>query len=140
MSESDVSRETMPAIGAHHCSACGQIHGAEGDDSSVKVAEINAKRDIRLAEIARGEMRTATETMAETEIAVAEIHAEAGVAEAEALAEGIADSGDGAPVPVITDVPVPDAEEEVADTIEPREEDESAPPPAEPRRGLSYWP
>jgi hypothetical protein len=142
MTESDVSRETTPAIGAHYCAACGHMHGAEGQDSAVKIAEINAKRDIRLAELARSETRTAAELGAETEVAVAEIHAGAGVAEAEALAEGIADSGDGAEVPVIADVPAPDAEPEVTDTIAPRDEEEDTPPlpAAEPRSSLSYWP
>lgn len=136
---SDVSRETAP-IGAHYCTGCGQVHGAEGQDNAVKIAKINADRDVEVARIGRGEFQK-TELEAETEITVAEIHADAGVLEAEALAEGIADSGDGAAVPVITDVPAPDAEEEITETIAPREEDTSPPPPpAEPRSNFSYWP
>jgi hypothetical protein len=129
----------QPAAGAHFCSACGQVHGNEGRNVEVQLAKINRDADIEIARIQRGETRTAMEIGAETDIAVAEIHATAGVAETEALAESIAGSGEPDP-PVIIDAPAQDIEPEVQASIEPRDDDESG-PPAEPKKsGLSYWP
>lgn len=126
--------------GQHYCAACGKIHGGDGQDAQVKIAKINADRDIEVARIGRGEFQK-TELEAETEIAVAEIQAEAGVAETEALAEGIADAGGEDAVPVITDVAMPDAEPEVQASIQPRDEDaDDDVPPAETKKPMSYWP
>jgi hypothetical protein len=126
-----------PVMGPHMCGTCGQLHGGDDDMAAVKIAEINANRDIQVAKIGRGEFQT-TPLEAETQIAVAEIQATAGVAETEALADGIAQSGDSEEMPAIMDTPVPDAEPEVQDSIEPREEDDSG-PPAEPKSNWSYW-
>jgi hypothetical protein len=132
----------MPVMGAHYCTGCGQIHGTENQDAQVRIAEIEANRAIEVARIERGEFQHNAEVNAETEIAVAEIQATAGVAETEALAEGIADAGGDAAVPAITDVAVPDAEPEVQASIEPRDDDgdDGVPPPAQPKNSLSYWP
>lgn len=135
MSEADVSRET----GTHFCSACGQLHGAEQADSAVEIARIQAERDVKVAQIERGISQHNAEVYAETDIAVAEIHGDAGVAEAEALADGIADSGDGAEVPVITDVPAPDVEPEVQETIAPRDEEDDLPSVPAEKSAWSYW-
>jgi hypothetical protein len=138
-----MSEQPVMAVGPHHCTGCGQIHGGEDQAAAVKIEEIRAKRDIEVARIGRGETREVSNTAAETEIAVAEIQAEAGIAETEALAAGIADAGGGADdaMPVITDVPVPDAEPEVQDSIAPRDETpDDIPPPAPKRSGLTYWP
>jgi hypothetical protein len=133
----------MPVMGAHYCTGCGQIHGTESQDAAVRIAEIEANRAIEVARIERGEFQHNAEISAETEIAVAEIQATAGVAETEALAEGIADAGGDDAVPLITDVAVPDAEPEVQASIEPRDDDaggDDIPPPAKSKSSLSYWP
>lgn len=142
MSESDVSRET-PAMGPHYCTGCGEMHGAEQRESdAVRIAEIHRQEAVELARINRSGYKAEAELGAETAIAVAEIQADAGVEETAALAEGIADAGGGADLPVITDVPAPDAEPEVQASIEPRGDDDGDDgPPAEPKStGLSYWP
>ena len=128
----------QPALGAHYCTGCGQMHGAETADYTLDIARLESETRIRLAEIERGQERRTMDIVAATEVAVAEIHAEAGIAETEALAGGIAESGE--PAPVIVDAPAQDIEPEVTASIEPRDEDESG-PPAEPKKpGLSYWP
>lgn len=124
------------AMGPHMCGTCGLLHDNDGDQAKVKIAQINANRDVRVAEIQRGEFQT-TELEAETEIAIAEIQAGAGVAETEALADGIAQSGDSEDMPTILDTPIPDAEPEVQDSIEPRDDDGG--PPPEPKSNWSYW-
>jgi hypothetical protein len=132
---------TDPAMGPHHCSACGQMHGGEGRDAEVKIAKINADRDIEVARISRGEWQHNADVEAETEIAVTEMETAAGVQEAEALAGAL--SGTPAePEPVIVDVPAPDVEPEVGSSIQPRDDDESSdgPPPPEKKSSLSYWP
>jgi hypothetical protein len=144
MSETDdVSRETPAAIGAHYCTGCGQMHGAEHESDAVRIAEIHRLEAVELAKINRGEYIHTAELGAETAVAVAEIQAGAGVEETAALAEGIADAGGAPDLPVITDVPAPDAEPEVQASIEPRDDDDDGDdgPPAEPKSsGLSYWP
>jgi hypothetical protein len=131
------------AGGSHYCSACGQVHGGQDQAAEVAIAKINADRDVRVAEIQRAEVRHAATLGAETQIAVAEISAAAGVEETAALAEGIAEAADAGAVeaPVITDVPVPDAEPEVQSITERDEDDgDDMPPPAETRSRLRYWP
>jgi hypothetical protein len=135
------------AAGSHYCTGCGQVHGADDQAAAVKIAKIQADRDIEVARIQRGETREVVEVNAETEIAVAEIGAAAGVEETAALAAGIADAGNGAaPAPaVITDVPAPDAEPEVQSITARDDEtdedgDDSIPPPASSGSKLRYWP
>jgi hypothetical protein len=135
----DVSRETA-AVPPHWCTGpeC-PLHGSKGD-AAVKIARIEADRDIEVARISRGEYERTTEVRAETDIAVAEIQAAAGVEETAALAEGIADSGAEAPEIALTDVAIPDAEPEVQATIEPRDDDADDGMPAAPKSsGWSYW-
>lgn len=62
----------------HHCSACGEIHGGSAADSeAVRIAKINADRDIEVARLARSEARQEIEAQVEqTEIeAAAEVDA-----------------------------------------------------------------
>jgi hypothetical protein len=126
----------------HYCTGCGRVHGNDDQAAAVKIAKINADRDVRVAEIARGETRTVAELGAETDIAVAEIQAAAGVEETAALAEGIAEAGGPDAVPEITSVAIADAEPEVQASIAPRDDDagddDGPPPPA--KSSLSYWP
>jgi hypothetical protein len=135
----------QPTGGAHFCGTCGKIHD-DGQDAQVRIERIRADRDVRVAEIQRSETRAVVETGAETEVAVAEIGAAAGIEETAALAEGIAASGDsGDPPPaVMTDVPAPDAEPEVQ-SIAARDDEtgddidaEASPDGAKGK--LSYWP
>jgi hypothetical protein len=77
---------TEPAM-AHHCSACGDMHGGEHrENPEVAIARIQAERDVKVAELQRGEFDK-TELEAETEIAVAEIEAAADVEEAAVKAD-----------------------------------------------------
>lgn len=74
----------------HYCSACGEIHGGTSRESEeLKIAKLNAERDIRIAEIQRGETKiaaeaeiAATEVVADAQVEVAEVEAEAAVDEA----------------------------------------------------------
>lgn len=131
--------QTEPG-GLHYCSACGQRHGGDDMGAAVKIAKIEADARVRIAEIERGETLRAMETAAETAIVVTELETAAGVEEAAALADGIADSGSEAEPLVISDVPAPDIDQDVSATIEPREDDDGAPPAAERKTSLSYWP
>lgn len=138
-----MSDQPITAAGPHYCTGCGVVHGGDDQAAAVKIAKIQADRDVEVARIQRGETQQVAQLGAETEIAVAEIGAVAGVEETAALAAGIAESGDAGAgeIPVMTDVPVPDAEPEVQ-SITAREDGDgdSVPPPAESRPRLSYWP
>jgi len=110
----------------HYCSACGEIHGggSSRESEELKIAKLNADRDIRIAEIQRSERRVlaeagveTTEVQAEAEIAVAEVQAGAAVDEAvvenEVLEEIVAPDE---PEPVVIPVAAPagGAEEETS--------------------------
>jgi hypothetical protein len=105
---------------AHHCSACGEVHGGERRDSpEVAIARIQAERDVKVAELARGEFQK-TELEAETEIAVAEIDAAAVVEEATVKAEVLDEilsppEPEPEPVVVVADESAAEAEEVAAD-------------------------
>lgn len=74
----------------HYCAACGEIHGGTGRESEeVKIAKINAERDIEVARLAHSAQQTeaaaevaATEVVAEAEVEQTAIEAEAQVDEA----------------------------------------------------------
>lgn len=75
----------------HHCTGCGEMHGGEHRESpEVAIARIQAERDIRVAELGRGEFQQ-TELEAETEVKVAEIEAAAAVEESTVKAEVLED-------------------------------------------------
>jgi hypothetical protein len=122
-------------IGPHYCSACGQQHGGGSrKDPDVEIARINAERDIRVAELARGEFKT-TPLEAETQIAVAEIEAGAAVAVAEEL--GSPDEPEPETQAIVVEGPPAEPPEEPA-SIEPAS-DAPGEPPA-PRKSHGYWP
>jgi len=78
---------TEPVLAAHHCTGCGELHGGESRTSpEVEIARIQADRDVRVAELARGEFQM-TELEADTAVAVAEIDAAAAVEEATVKAD-----------------------------------------------------
>jgi hypothetical protein len=74
----------------HYCAACGEIHGGTGRESEeVKIAKINAERDIEVAKLQRAETRDYTEAAteqteiaAQAEVAVAAVEGAAAVEEA----------------------------------------------------------
>jgi hypothetical protein len=124
----------------HYCTGCGERHGGtHGKDAEVRIAEINAKRDIEVARIQRGETRLAVETAAGAELAVAEVQAEADVAVAAELAPALAEGAESGSEPlVLADGPVAEPEPEPdAPSIEPAGET-SSPPPAE-KKSRGYW-
>jgi hypothetical protein len=128
------------------CPECGTDHhagehGRDGKTAEVKIAEIEANRDIEVARIQRGEMRTMGELNAETDVAVAEIEAGADVAAAEATAETVAAvldaGGETEPPPVVIEAPPAETDEEPS--IEPSDGHDAG-PPEEKKSSFSYWP
>jgi len=127
---------TEPAI-PHHCSACGEVHGASPRTSpEVEIARIQAERDIRVAELSRGEFQK-TELEAETEIAVAEIEAAADVEEAIVKAEVLDDILTPEPEPEPVVIVENEAEAESAEPDDAPPEIETAPPA--PKRSNAWW-
>ena len=131
----------MTEIGEHYCSACGTQHGGHtGKDAEVRIAEIQAKRDVEVARIQRGEVKAVTELEAETAIAVTELEAAAAVAVAEEtdpVPEG--DSEDGNQSIIVEGPPAEPAPDEPEPSIEPSQD---VPPDHEPetkRKKSAYW-
>lgn len=122
---------------AHHCSACGEMHGGPGGETeAVKIAKINAERDVEVARLARSEARQDIEAQVE----VAEI--EAGAQVDEAVVEAA----------VLEEIATPPADPEPEPEPEPApvivtddsgdEEEVPAPPETEqraPASGGGYW-
>jgi hypothetical protein len=122
---------------SHFCSACGQEHGS-GGSPEVEIARINAKRDVEVARIQRGETKHAIETEAETEVAVAELEAVAQIEVAAELAGAGAPAAE-EPETQASVVEGPPADPAAAEpTIEPAES--SMPEPKEPKANRGYWP
>lgn len=129
----------------HTCADCGLVHDHTGEyqppvNDDVRIAEINAHRDIEVAKLQARESREANETIVE----VAEVQADAEVAAAEVTAEVVGEliaaegeaeleqAGDGTPEVVIVDPPA-DPEPDVAP---PPEGQHAEPAPAK----KSMWP
>jgi hypothetical protein len=98
---------------------------AEAVSAEVRIAEINANRDVEVAKIqareTRAELETAeaiAETEADADVAVAEAQSEA-LAEVAAAVDDQADDDTGAPIVV----DVPDAEDDAPDMPPPPEEE-----------------
>lgn len=113
---------------------------AEAVDAQVRIAEINAARDIELARLARSQEREWNESRE----VIAEIEATAEVAAAEATAEVVAaviagpEETDDEPAPVVIDAPAVAEEETIEDA--PPESDAPAPGPAKKSGlGLGMW-
>lgn len=111
-----------------YCPECGTGHDctiSSGPAPEVEIARINAKRDVEVAKIERGNLRAELET----EETIAEIEAIADVEEAEAVAETI---GTMLAEPAGDPEPPPDVEPVVVVHEEP-EPDIPPPPAGEPR-------
>lgn len=127
----------MEGQGAHYCTGCGEMHGAEHRETpEVAIARINREADVRIAEIQRGEFQK-TELEAETEVAVAEIDAAAVVDEATVKAEVLDEiltppEPEPEPVVVVADETAP---EEIPDA-EPPEADAA---PAASKASNPWW-
>jgi hypothetical protein len=106
---------TEPAMGPHHCTGCGEVHGGEHrEDPAVAIARIEAERDVKVAELQRGEFQQ-TPLEAETEVAVAEIEAAAAVEESTVKADVLEDimtpaEPEPEPVVVVSDETAPPAD------------------------------
>ena len=108
----------------HYCSACGEIHGGHsGETEAIKIAKINADRDVEVARLARAEARQeidagVEETKIEAEAAVDAAVVEAQVLEELATPEPVAVAG--APEPeVISEEPEAEPEPETPPETEP---------------------
>lgn len=123
---------------AHHCSACGEMHGGPGGETeAVKIAKIEADRDIQVARIQRSEARQEIEADVEIAGIGAEAAVDAAVAEAAVLEEVLSP-----PEPVTEPEPEPEPEPEVIPEPEPAGEEVLSPPEHEvkaPKAGKGFW-
>lgn len=113
----------------HNCPECGLVHSAAGErpeSDEVKIARLQAERDIEVARVAARTERDYNDTREE----VAKIEADADVAQAEALAEAVADEITGDPEPPAEPLPIVLEEPEAEPEPEP-EPDVPPPPPAD---------
>lgn len=99
-------------MATHDCPECGLVHSVpeRGESEAVRIARINADRDVEVARLQRAETRleteaalAAVEVVTEGEAEIAEIEAESGVEAAEAVADALAPPE---PEPQIVEVPV----------------------------------
>jgi hypothetical protein len=98
---------------AHYCSACGESHGGrQGESDEVKVAKINADRDIEVARLARAEARQEIEAEIEQTEIIADAAVEEAVVEAAVLDDILNPEPEAAAEPEPTVVEIPDAEPE----------------------------
>jgi hypothetical protein len=125
-----------------YCTECGQDHHPEnsggGKTAEVRIAEINARRDIEVARIQRGEVRQETEAAIE----MTEIETEGQVAVAAELAEAIAEAdapeAEPEPEPVVVTQDVGEPEPPAEDLAPPEVEHHREPAGAAKSRG--FWP
>ena len=121
----------------HYCSACGEIHGGNSREADeVRIAKINAERDIEVARIQRSEAKAAMDAETEQTEIVAEAEVESAVAEAIVTTTILAENdqppepeSEPAPEPVIVEAPEP--EEEVPAPAEVEHES--------PKHDKGYW-
>lgn len=129
-----------------YCPECGSEIGQRDDaapgptEAEVRIAEINAERDIKIAQLQNRQQREANETTehvaetaAEADVDVAEAHAEAVTAAAEAEPDG---DEPAAAEPIVVEQAEP----------EPEQEPEMAPPEAdhhhhepETKKSAGWW-
>ena len=126
-SEASESEMTMSEMFPHHCSACGELHGGDRESDEVRIAKIQADRDIAVARMSRADSREYNESheaIARTEAAaaveVAEIEAIADVAESSVKAD------------VLEEIVAPEPEPESAPVIVGDVPDDGDEPPAPP--------
>ena len=111
----------MAEVIPHFCtgSGCEALHGGSRESDEVKVAKINAERDVEVARLARSEARQAieadieqTEITTDAEIVQTAIVAEATVDEAVVEAEVLEEVVNPEPEPVQVEIAEPEAEAE----------------------------
>lgn len=121
----------------HYCSACGEVHGGSSRESEeVKIAKINADRDIEVAKLSRAEMREMNEAHTEQTEIEAGAAVEQTAIEAEAITEiGVPPEAEPA-VPVVEAPVVVEAPQESVD--EPPAPPETEPAPSH-SRGGGMW-
>lgn len=105
----------MPEL-THYCTGCGEIHGGKsGTPPEVRIAEINAQRDVEVARLSRSETRE----VVEGELAAVELETEAQVEEAVVKAE------------VLEEIAAPEPEPEPVVIVSNETDQEPADVPAE---------
>ena len=120
----------------HFCSACGQEH-ITGKSPEVRIAEIQAERDVAIARMEYREAQDGAELAAETAIQVTELETAAEVAVAEETEPPPADSSeDGNQSIIVEGPPADDAGDDEEPTLEPKEE--HLPEPAA-SKSHGYW-
>lgn len=130
-----------------YCTDCGTGHECEaaqspGTNPDVEIARINARRDVEVARLTAGMERDANET----EVEVAAIEAESGVAEAEAVADALTEvltPPDPEPQPPADPIIVTDVQDDdTSDELPPRDDrdhDSSGPGPRSPARKTGFF-
>jgi outer membrane biosynthesis protein TonB len=121
----------------HYCTGqgCEALHGGSRESDDVRIAKINADRDIRVAELARNEARQEIEAEVEQTEIVAEASVEASVIEAAVLSDVITPDPAPAPEPVELPVDMPEPEPEVEAVPGPPEQE----PPTAPKGDGGWW-
>jgi len=123
----------------HFCSACGQEH-ITGKSPEVRIAEINAERDVQIARMEYREAQQLAAVEAETAVVVTELETAAEVAVAEETDPPAQDDGeDGNQAIIVEGPPAEPAEEEPAPTLEPKEEHLPDGEPEHKRKVSAYW-
>lgn len=122
----------------HYCSACGEVHGGHsGETEAIKIAKINADRDIEVARIARSETRQELEAATEQTAIEAEAQVAEAVVEAAVLEEIVT------PEPQAAPELEPETEPEVIVADAPESDDVPPPPESEPAKepksSGGYW-
>jgi hypothetical protein len=126
----------MADVIPHFCTGtgCEALHGSP-ESEDVKIAKINADRDIRVAQLAHSDVHLETEA----EVEQAEVIADAEVEQTAIQAEAIIETGLPDPEP---EVPVVEAPVIVTEP-EPEPEDTGAPPETEPapreEKSAGWW-
>ena len=129
-------------MAAHICETCGLLHdmpAAPEESDEVKIARINAERDMKVAQLSARQDREWNETRVE----VAEIEAEAAVETAEVQAEVIgaaieaSDLPPAEPVEIIAPEIVNDVDNKIEDA--PPELEGSPEPVAEKKTTFGMW-
>lgn len=112
----------------HFCSACGQEH-VTGKSEAVRIAEIQAERDVEIARMEYRDQQAAAALEAETAVVITDMETTADVAVAEAMPDPEPDpepepEAEPVPDPVVVepepDVPPPPADEANHSTHAPR--------------------
>lgn len=134
----------MPEVIPHFCTGegCAALHGGNGKSDDVRIAEINAERDVEVARLARASERDFNDTIieetkieAEAEVEQAEIFAEAAVEESVVEAAVLEEVVNPEPEPVEVEIANPEPAGEFEEAAAPAEIES---PPAE-TESKGWW-